>query len=91
MSMSNSENVKSRRRILVGKVVSNKMDKTIVVEVIRQVRHKLYLKYMKRRKKYHAHDENNQCHMGDVVKIIEHRPISKTKTWMLGEIVEKAK
>jgi len=81
----------SRRRVLVGKVVSDKMDKTIVVEVVRQVRHKLYQKYMKRTKKYHAHDEANSCKAGDLVKIIEHRPISKTKTWMLNEVIEKAK
>lgn len=88
--MSNSEN-QSRRRVLVGKVVSDKMEKTIVVEVVRQVRHKLYRKYIKRTKKYHAHDEANTCKIGDVVKIIENRPISKTKTWMLNEVVEKAK
>lgn len=88
--MNNSEK-ESRKRVLVGKVVSDKMDKTIVVEVVRQVRHKLYQKYMKRTKKYHAHDENNQCKTGDTVRIIENRPISKTKTWMLNEVVEKAK
>lgn len=88
--MSNSEK-ESRKRVLVGKVVSDKMDKTIVVEVERQVRHKLYQKYMKRTKKYHAHDETNECKIGDTVKIIENRPISKTKTWMLNEVVEKAK
>lgn len=81
----------SRRRVLRGIVVSNKMDKTIVVEVVRQIQHKLYKKYLKRTKKHHAHDDKNECGMGDTVDIIESRPYSKTKTWELAEIIEKAK
>ncbi|CAA6605127.1 30S ribosomal protein S17 [Rhodospirillaceae bacterium LM-1] len=69
------------RRVLQGVVVSDKMDKTIVVKVERRVMHPIYKKFIKRSKKYHAHDENNQCKMGDVVRIRETKPISKTKTW----------
>ncbi|MBB72232.1 MAG: 30S ribosomal protein S17 [Legionellales bacterium] len=86
-----TETKQSNRRVLVGTVVSDKMDKSIVVEVVRQVRHKLYKKYIKRAKKFHAHDETNQCGQGDTVKIEECRPLSKTKSWMLKEIIEKAK
>lgn len=77
-------------RTLSGKVVSNKMDKSIVVLVERQVKHPLYGKYMKRSTKIHAHDENNQCNIGDVVTIKETRPVSKTKTWALVEVTERA-
>ncbi|MBF0169095.1 MAG: 30S ribosomal protein S17 [Alphaproteobacteria bacterium] len=69
------------RRILQGVVVSDKMDKTIVVKVERRVMHPIYKKFIKRSKKYHAHDENNLCKTGDVVRIRETKPISKTKTW----------
>ena len=69
------------RRILQGVVVSDKGDKTIVVSVERQVMHPVYKKFIKRSKKYAAHDENNQFKIGDTVKIIEYKPISKTKTW----------
>lgn len=69
------------RRILQGEVVSDKMDKTVVVKVERRVMHPIYKKFIKRSKKYHAHDENNQCKVGDVVRIRETKPISKTKTW----------
>ncbi len=79
------------KRILQGKVTSNKADKTIVVSVVRQVRHPLYKKYYKRTKKFMAHDPNNECGIGDVVIIKEHRPLSKMKRWMLVEIVTKAK
>jgi small subunit ribosomal protein S17 len=82
---------KSCRRVLRGEVVSNKMDKTIVVKVVRQIQHELYKKYLKRTKKHHAHDANNECGIGDTVDIIESRPYSKTKTWELVGIVEKAK
>ena len=78
------------RQTIVGRVVSNKMDKTIVVELVRQVRHKLYKKYMKVTKKFHAHDEENACNMGDTVKIVECRPLSKTKTWVLEEVIERS-
>ena len=78
------------RRVLKGKVVSDKMDKTITVLVERRVKHPLYGKYMTRSTKLHAHDESNQCKIGDVVAISESRPMSKTKTWMLQEVLEKA-
>lgn len=78
------------KRTLTGKVVSNKMDKTITVEVTRHVSHKMYKKYISVRRKFYAHDEQNSCQIGDVVKIVEHRPISKNKNWMLVEVIEKA-
>mgnify|MGYP001197950641 CR=1 FL=1 len=73
-----------------GKVVSNKMDKTITVIVERRIKHPLYGKYIKRSKKIHAHDEENQCQEGDLVTIEETRPISKTKSWKLSTIDRKA-
>lgn len=83
--------VQANGRSLIGTVVSNKMEKTIVVQTERKERHPLYGKFIKRNKKFHAHDENNECQIGDTVKIIEHRPISKSKTWKLVEVIEKAK
>jgi len=77
-------------RTLQGRVVSDKMDKSIVVAIERKVKHPIYGKYIKRTTKLHAHDENNQCATGDVVSIKECRPLSKTKSWTLVEIVEKA-
>lgn len=77
-------------RTITGRVVSNKMDKTITVLVERLVKHPVYGKYIKRSTKMHAHDENNQCQEGDVVSIAACRPFSKTKTWKLVEIVERA-
>jgi len=74
----------------VGTVVSDKMDKTIVVNVETRMPHPLYGKIVRRSKKYTAHDEENQCHVGDVVRIMETRPISRTKRWRLVEIVERA-
>ncbi|MCF0143323.1 MAG: 30S ribosomal protein S17 [Parasporobacterium sp.] len=79
------------RKVRVGKVVSDKMDKTIVVAVIDNVRHPLYKKIVKRTYKLKAHDENNECGIGDTVKVMETRPLSKDKRWRLVEIVEKAK
>ncbi|MBF0226642.1 MAG: 30S ribosomal protein S17 [Desulfobacterales bacterium] len=78
------------RKELVGEVVSNKMQKTIVVTVERLVKHPLYKKYIKRRKKFAAHDEKSECGIGDVVRIIECRPLSKRKRWRLKKVVEKA-
>ncbi len=83
------QNVK--KRTLTGLVVSDKMDKTITVKVERQVQHPLYGKYIKRSSKVHAHDEANECKIGDTVTVIESRPLSKTKSWQLVEVVEKAK
>ena len=77
-------------RTITGKVVSDKMDKTITVLVERRVKHELYGKYITRSTKLHAHDENNDCNEGDTVAIVESRPMSKTKTWKLQSIVEKA-
>ena len=78
------------KRTLTGKVVSDKMDKTITVLIERQVKHPLYGKFIKRSTKIHAHDENNECTMGDLVTVVESRPQSKTKSWQLVNIVEKA-
>jgi len=78
------------KRILNGRVVSDKMDKTIVVMVERTLMHPVYKKYIKRRKKYMAHDPENQCGVGDTVMIAENRPLSRRKRWVLKEIVEKA-
>ena len=75
---------------MVGTVVSDKMDKTIVVLVERLVKHRLYKKYIKRRSKFSAHDEHNSCQVGDTVAIAESRPLSRTKRWRLSKIVEKA-
>ena len=77
-------------RTLQGRVTSNKMDKSITVAVERQVKHPIYGKYIKRTTKIHAHDETNQCNAGDVVNIRECRPLSKTKSWTLVEVVTKA-
>jgi small subunit ribosomal protein S17 len=74
---------------MIGIVVSNKMDKTIVVEIQRQIKHPSYKKYIKRRAKYLAHDENQVCKIGDTVKISETRPLSKRKNWKLDEIISK--
>ena len=79
------------RKVAIGKVVSDKMDKTIVVAIQDSVKHKLYNKIIKRTVKFKAHDENNECRIGDRVKIMETRPLSKDKRWRLVEIVEKAK
>ena len=79
------------RKVRTGKVVSDKMDKTIVVAVEDHVKHPLYKKIVKRTYKLKAHDENNECRIGDRVKVMETRPLSKDKRWRLVEIVEKAK
>ena len=86
-----SENRTSRRKTRTGKVVSDKMDKTIVVAVEDRVQHPLYKKIIKRTYKLKAHDENNDCGIGDTVRVMETRPLSKDKRWRLVEIVEKAK
>ena len=90
--MSESTNTEQKVvRTTTGRVVSNKMDKSITVLVERRVKHPLYGKYIRRSTKLHAHDENNECGIGDTVSITECRPISKTKTWRLVSVVEKAK
>ena len=79
------------RKTRIGEVVSDKMDKTIVVAIKTKVRHPLYGKMVNRTRKFKAHDENNECGIGDTVKIMETRPLSKDKRWRLVEIVEQAK
>ena len=79
------------RKTRTGKVVSNKMDKTIVVAIVDNVKHPLYGKIVKRTYKLKAHDENNECKIGDRVKVMETRPLSKDKRWRLVEIIERAK
>ena len=79
------------RKIKIGIVTSDKMDKTITVAVERKVKHPIYGKFVKKTTKFHAHDEKQECTIGDVVKIMETRPLSKTKRWRLVEVVEKAK
>ena len=78
-------------RSLTGRVVSDKMDKTVTVLVERKVKHPLIGKVVRQSKKFHAHDEKNECGIGDTVKIAETRPLSKTKRWRLVEVIEKAK
>jgi small subunit ribosomal protein S17 len=79
------------RKTKTGVVTSDKMDKTITVAVERKVKHPIYGKFVKKTTKFHAHDEKNECKPGDVVKIMETRPLSKTKRWMLVEVLEQAK
>jgi small subunit ribosomal protein S17 len=82
---------KSKRKTFTGVVTSDKMDKTIVVSIAKRKMDQLYKKYVNETKKVKAHDENNEAHIGDTVRVIESRPISKEKTWRLLEIVERAK
>jgi len=86
----NDQQTQSTKRTLTGKVVSDKMDKTVTVLIERHVKHPLYGKIIMRSNKYHAHDENNQAKMGDTVEIQEGRPISKTKVWSVTRIVQVA-
>ena len=86
-----SENTRAFRKTRIGQVVSDKMDKTIVVAIEDSVQHKLYKKIVKRTYKLKAHDENNECGVGDTVKVMECRPLSKDKRWRLVRIIEKAK
>lgn len=79
------------RKQKIGLVVSNKMDKTISVAVLRRLRHPIYGKYVKKTNKFFAHDEKNDCNIGDTVRIVETRPLSKQKRWRLVEIIERAK
>jgi len=84
-----SEETKTKRSV-TGKVISNKMDKTITVMVERKVKHPVYGKYIKRSTKLHAHDASNECNEGDTVTVVACRPLSKSKKWMLENIVERA-
>ena len=83
--------VRGQRKVRIGRVISNSMDKTVVVSVVRQFAHPIYKKIIKRTRKYHAHDENNECNINDIVRIQETRPLSATKCWRVAEIIEKAK
>ena len=85
------ETNRNARKLIQGVVSSSKMDKTIVVSVVRSVKHPKYGKYFKKTKKFTAHDETNTCNENDIVRIMETRPLSKTKRWRLVEIVERAK
>ncbi|MBX3007519.1 MAG: 30S ribosomal protein S17 [Melioribacteraceae bacterium] len=82
---------RSLRKIKIGTVVSNKMQKSIIVAIERRVAHSIYKKYFKKTTRLMAHDEENACSIGDVVKIMESRPLSKRKKWRLVEVIEKAK
>jgi small subunit ribosomal protein S17 len=82
--------MKERRRVLVGRVLSNRMDKTVVVEVERKKRHPLYGKVIATRKRYKAHDAENTCQIGDLVRVTETRPLSREKRWTVTEILERA-
>ena len=83
--------IRNNRKTKIGKVISDKMDKSITVTVEKKVKHPIYKKFHKKTTKFMAHDEKNECKVGDVVKIMEVRPLSKNKRWRLVEIVEKAK
>ena len=89
--MSTTTTERKRRKTRIGIVSSDKMTKTITVAVERKVKHPIYGKFVKKTTKFHAHDENNTAGIGDVVRIMETRPLSKTKRWRLVEIIEKAK
>jgi small subunit ribosomal protein S17 len=82
--------MKEQKRVLIGRVLSNRMDKTVVVEVERKQRHRLYGKVVTARKKYKAHDAENACQIGDMVKMIEARPLSREKRWLVTDILERA-
>lgn len=85
------EHKRNLRRERIGTVVSNKMDKSIVIAVKRKIKHPIYGKFVNRTSKFVAHDQENSCNIGDVVKIMETRPLSKRKNWRLVEIIERAK
>ncbi|MCE2786631.1 MAG: 30S ribosomal protein S17 [Bacteroidota bacterium] len=89
--METTAEIRNSRKVIIGKVVSNKMQKTIVVAVERKVMHPKYGKFIKMTSKFKAHDEKNECSINDVVKLMETRPLSKDKRWRLVEIIEKAK
>ncbi len=82
---------RGRRKVRTGVVVSDKMDKTVLIRIDRQVRHRVYGKIVKRSSKLAAHDETNDAHVGDTVRVVETRPLSKSKRWRVVEIVERAK
>jgi len=83
--------VRNRRKTRVGKVVSDRMEKTVVVSIDRLVKHPTYGRYIRQRSKFKVHDEKNECHVGDVIRFVETRPLSKDKRWRFVEFVERAK
>ena len=89
MAETTEQKGRTGRKIVVGEVISNKMHKTIVVEAIRKKSHPLYARVVSRRKKFYAHDEKNEAHVGDVVRLEETRPLSKLKRWKLKEVIRK--
>ena len=91
MTTTVSTETRTRRKLRMGKVVSDRMDKTVVVSIERLVKHAQYGRYVRRRSKFKVHDETNECRVGDTVRFMETRPISKDKRWRFVEIVERAK
>ena len=91
MTETTTTTTRNRRKLRVGKVVSDRMDKTVVVSIERLVKHALYGRYVRRRSKFKVHDEKNECRIGDTVRFMETRPISKDKRWRFVEVVERAK
>ena len=91
METINLQETRNLRKTRIGIVTSNKMDKTITVAVERKVKHPIYGKFVKKTTKFHAHDGQNECSVGDTVRIMETRPLSKTKRWRLVEVIEKVK
>ena len=89
--MNTMTTVRSRRKIRTGKVVSDRMEKTVVVSIERLVRHETYGRYVRRRTKFKVHDEKNECRVGDVIRFMETRPLSKDKRWRFVEFVERAR
>ena len=89
-SMTNSSETRKQRKVRTGVVISNKMDKTVVVEVSRTVIHPVYKKFVRRRKRFMAHDEDNRCRIGDEVMIVETRPLSRHKNWRVSKVVKEA-
>jgi small subunit ribosomal protein S17 len=87
----NDDTERNRRKVRVGKVVSDRMDKTVVVSIERLVKHPAVGRYVRRRAKFKVHDEKNECHIGDVIRFMETRPLSKEKRWRFVEFVERAK
>lgn len=91
MTVMIADETRNRRKIRVGQVVSDRMDKTVVVSIERLVKHPVYGRYVRRRTKFKVHDETNECKVGDVIRFMETRPISKDKRWRFVEFVERAK
>ena len=89
--MSTTTTIRYRRKVRTGRVVSDRMEKTVVVSIERLVRHPIYGRYVRRRAKFKVHDENNECRVGDVIRFMETRPMSREKRWRFVEFVEKAR